>query len=354
MSAGSAGALRRPSHSVFRRLPESLSDYTRCGIAGDAARSGSVPKGLDVTQKVVELVPTRENPASPIVARLILGRVATGSIPSVCCATYRVMKTCLASLLIALAAPNVIAQDSKELVLNQPPFAVYGAFWPNLHHLLWAEAWARRPPSEEKAAGALPEPLTADMTAEERRAWDAAVSYYDKEIADLHPLFEMRSIRKAMIAAGADLPAAGLDSAHRQVLVGAAPVYHKYWWPAHDTANRTWLVDPLSKLASLTPAVPERLAGRVRDALVHECHPRRRGARRKPRRRVHINRSGARSHHDFEQRSQQPGVDGGRDPVPRILPRPCVASHGRLRRRTAHAAQSIQTPLACGPFLSHG
>ena len=172
----------------------------------------------------------------------------------------RVMKKWVASLLIVLATPNLIAQDTKELVLDQPPFAVYSAFWPNFHHFLWAEAWARRPASEEKAAGALPEPLSANLTAEERRAWDAAVSYYDEEIADLHPLFEMRSIRKAMIAAGTDLSATGLEPAHREVLVAAAPVYRKYWWPAHDTANRTWLVDPLSKVASLTPAVPERLA----------------------------------------------------------------------------------------------
>jgi hypothetical protein len=167
------------------------------------------------------------------------------------------MKKWLASLSIALTAVNLIAQ---ELVLDQSPFTVYSAFWPNLHHLLWAEAWARRPPSEEKAAGTLLEPLTADLTGEERRAWDAAVSYYDEEIADLHPLFEMRSIRKAMIAAGTDLPATGLDRAHREVLAAAAPVYRKYWWPAHDAANRAWLVDPMSKVTSLTPVVPERLA----------------------------------------------------------------------------------------------
>lgn len=170
------------------------------------------------------------------------------------------MKKWVASLLIALTTPSLIAQGSKELVLDQPPFAVHSAFWPNLHHLLWAEAWARRPQSEENAAGALPEPLiTAELTDEERRAWDAAISYYDEEIADLHPLFEMRSIRKTMIAAGTDLPATGLVPAHREVLVGAA-VYRKYWWPVHDAANRTWVVDSLSKVALLTPAVPERLA----------------------------------------------------------------------------------------------
>lgn len=170
------------------------------------------------------------------------------------------MKKWLAGLVIALAAPSLIAQDPKELVLSQRPFAVHSAFWMNLHHVLWAEAWARRPPSEETAAGALPEPLIAELTAQERRSWDAAVSYYNEEIADLHPLFEMRSIRKAMLAAGTDLPATGLEPAHHAVLVGAAPVYRKYWWPTHDAANRTWLVDPLSKVALLTPAVPERLA----------------------------------------------------------------------------------------------
>jgi hypothetical protein len=172
----------------------------------------------------------------------------------------RGMQYCLAGLLIAVTASSLFAQDSRELVLTQQPFALHSAFWPNLHHLLWAEAWARRPPSDENAAGILPEPLKAELTADERRAWDAAVSYYDEEIADLHPLFEMRSIRKAMIGAGADPPATGLEPAHRQALIDAAPVYRKYWWPAHDAANRAWLPDAMSKVASLTPAVPDRLA----------------------------------------------------------------------------------------------
>ena len=170
------------------------------------------------------------------------------------------VNTRLVVVSLVLATPSLLAQDSKELVLTQPPFAVYSAFWPNLHQLPWAEAWARRPPSEETAAGTLPEPLAAELTAQERRAWDAAVSYYDEEVADLHPLFEMRSIRKAMIAAGPELLATGLEPAHRDALVAAAPVYRRYWWPAHDAANREWLVDPMSKVASLTPAVPERLS----------------------------------------------------------------------------------------------
>ena len=170
------------------------------------------------------------------------------------------MRSRLFVMSLALAAHAVAAQAPADVVRDQPPFRVVSAFWPNLHHVLWAEAWRRRPPTEESAAGPFPEPLTAALTADEQRAWEAAVAYYDAEVADLHPLFEMRSIRKAMIAAGAGLTEDGLEPPHHQALAGAAPVYRKYWWPAHDAANRAWVADPMSKVAALTPAVPERLA----------------------------------------------------------------------------------------------
>jgi hypothetical protein len=162
---------------------------------------------------------------------------------------------------LPLAAPALLAQQAAELVLEQHPFAVSSAFWPNLHHVLWAEAWARRPAAKEPSpAGKLPEPLQAKLAADERASWDQAVSYYDREMADLHPLFEMGPIRKLLMMVKDELPETGLESEHRQALAAAAPVYRKYWWPAHDRANRAWLTDPMSKVASLSPAVPERLA----------------------------------------------------------------------------------------------
>ena len=172
-----------------------------------------------------------------------------------------VLKRCLVVVVLALAVPALLAQEAGEIALEQPPFVVHSAFWPNLHHVLWAEAWARRPSSGKPSpAGSLPEPLTADLTAEERAAWDAAVSYYDRELADLHPLFEMGPIRKLMTTVKGELPMTGLEPAHRQALAAAAAVYRKHWWPAHDRANRAWITDPMSKVASLSPAVPDRLA----------------------------------------------------------------------------------------------
>jgi hypothetical protein len=173
------------------------------------------------------------------------------------------MKTLLAGVAAVAAVSTLLAQGvpASDLVLEQPPFSVHSAFWPNLNNVLWAEAWARRPATKDPSpAGALPEPLSGNLNADERAAWDAAVKYYDDEIADLHPLFEMGPIRKVMLAAKAELPASGLEPEHRRVLTGAAAVYRKYWWTGHDFANRTWTADPMSKVASLSPAVPDRLA----------------------------------------------------------------------------------------------
>jgi hypothetical protein len=164
------------------------------------------------------------------------------------------------AILIACCA-TLAAQQAPELVAEQRPFAVYSAMWPNLHHLLWAEAWSRRPSTGAPSpAGTLPEPRDAALTPAEKAAWDAAVKYYDDELADLHPLFELGPIRKLMIAAGADLPASGLKVEHRRTLTAAAAVYRKHWWPAHDKANRAWVPDPMTKLTALGPGVPDRIA----------------------------------------------------------------------------------------------
>ncbi len=53
----------------------------------------------------------------------------------------------------------------------------------NLHHTLYAAAWARRPQggTPRALAGALPAPLEEDgLSAEERKAWTAAIDYYDR------------------------------------------------------------------------------------------------------------------------------------------------------------------------------
>ena len=174
------------------------------------------------------------------------------------------MTRAVVAICVILLAGVLRAQPAVELVTTQQQFQVYSAFWPNLHNVLWAEAWALRPvkAGEQPTAGVLPERLPATATAQERTAWAAAVAYYDEEIADLHPLFDAESstIRKTLLAATAELPATGLAAAHRQVLVDVAPVYRKHLWTIHDRANREWATAAFARIATLSPAVPDRLA----------------------------------------------------------------------------------------------
>lgn len=152
-----------------------------------------------------------------------------------------------------------------------PPVAVtaelafYSGFWINLHHVLYAEAWARRNvPDKQRKAGAFPTPLTARLTADEHAAWDAAVKYYDEHYADHELLFDddMRIIHRALSDTPDGMPATGMPSGLPEILERAAPVYRAHWWPAHDRANRAWIADTQPRVAQLANAVTPWLARR--------------------------------------------------------------------------------------------
>jgi hypothetical protein len=163
-------------------------------------------------------------------------------------------------LFTVVAGVTVTAQQPAELVATQAPFKFYSAFWPNLHNVLFANVWDHRPSSQEKAGGPIPGGLVGALTEDDLARWGAAHDYYDDEIADRHLLFEMGPIRKAIIAAGAELPTAGLAPKHREVLMTAAPLYRRQWWPEHDRVNRDWIQDTMQRVAKLSPDVPSKLA----------------------------------------------------------------------------------------------
>lgn len=167
-----------------------------------------------------------------------------------------------AALAARSAAPRAQA-PAAESVAEALSLRLHSAFWTNLHHILFAEAWRRRNvPELRSLAGALREPLTGDLTADERAAWERAVAYYDRELAAKDLLFDetMDLIRVALLDGGGQLPSRGLTPEHRDVLAAAAPVYRAHWWPAHDRANREWIAAVVPRLRSLAPAVPNRLA----------------------------------------------------------------------------------------------
>jgi len=162
-----------------------------------------------------------------------------------------------------LAGAVLSAPAQTRPVVEVSGLALHSAFWPNLHHVLYATAWAGRPEggTPRARAGALPAPLEADMTVEEREAWDAAIAYYDRELASRDLLFGdgMIDMNLALASAG-DAPPDGLAPEHRRVLEAAAPVYRRRWWPAHDRTNRAWIARAADHVRALSPEVPDRLA----------------------------------------------------------------------------------------------
>lgn len=153
--------------------------------------------------------------------------------------------------------------ERPDVVAEALSLRFHSAFWPNLHHVLYAEAWARRGvPPQRSLAGVLPEPLQAELSADERDAWERAVAYYDRELAAKDLLFDesMSATRVALLAGGWPQPPAGLAAEHRAVLAAAAPIYRAHWWAAHDRRNRAWIADVTERVLALSPTVPDRLA----------------------------------------------------------------------------------------------
>ena len=128
----------------------------------------------------------------------------------------------------------------------------------NLHHTLYAAAWAGRKQGLS-LAGKLPHPLTAPFTPEERVVWEQAVQYYDSHIAsrDLLTGPGMTGIKLALVSGNLNDPA--IDKDLRATLEAARPVFHKYFWPEEDRVNRAWIASVTERVKTTAPVVIPRL-----------------------------------------------------------------------------------------------
>lgn len=190
---------------------------------------------------------------------------------------------------VLLAAPRVrAAQESQpqtESVYGPlPVFELHSGFWVNLHHTLYQEARqranispvvaplsapqgsAKNSPVMKNGSGA-PAPLTPD----EQRAWDNAVNYYVANYAskDLVLSLEMVLLKNQLedFENCEDLAGikrkvcdAGLPDQLTQVLDAAAPVYRAHQWPAHDRANRNWIIRVAPLVEEQGVGLSQRLA----------------------------------------------------------------------------------------------
>jgi hypothetical protein len=99
------------------------------------------------------------------------------------------------------------------------------------------------------------------MTRDEQTAWDTAVATYEREFASKDLLFDrgMTQIKLALSDRDDALTDAPFDDELKLLLMSAAPIYRKYWWPEHDAANRAWIGDAVRRTRPHAPAIIARL-----------------------------------------------------------------------------------------------
>ena len=142
----------------------------------------------------------------------------------------------LLSLLLSLA---VFAPPAYREVAQ---LQLHSAFWPNLHHTLYAASLPSGRPLGSPVKGA----LTDGMTDAERAAWDGAVAFYAREFAgkDLRTGDGMTAINNALAASGDDRLSSGtaLTPAHAAALTAVGP-YVDDSAMTLETAMKSWMQD---------------------------------------------------------------------------------------------------------------
>jgi len=156
-------------------------------------------------------------------------------------------------------------------------FEFHSAFWMNLHHFLHALARADAP---------LVAPLAKEATSDERAQWNAAVDRYRTRYGKRSLLFDDGLVRMKLqlIAAESRPSLAGVAIADddTRLLESVAPIYRKYWWPAHDSENKAFVAGLEPLLKQYGGEIATRLAATygttwpsqpIRVDLVHDAGP---------------------------------------------------------------------------------
>lgn len=153
---------------------------------------------------------------------------------------------------VAGAAPLAAQTGAPSPVVASVPglFRFHSGFWINLHHFLYAQARARLGLESTRPAVLAALADTAGLgalSAAERDRWNAALAYYERELAPRDATFDSSLIALKTRLANAEnasgLGGSGIDTALVARLDGAAAIYRRLWWPAHDAANRAWVRD---------------------------------------------------------------------------------------------------------------
>jgi len=162
---------------------------------------------------------------------------------------------------LLLQARGAMAADMPVAEIAQ--LRMYSSFWQNLHHFLYVSAWASRSvsPGSRILAMPLPPGSNVSMTPDEKAIWDNAVAVYERDLASKDLLFDfgMTRIKLGLVDRDDKLTGAPFDDELKALLLSAAPIYRKYWWPAHNASNEAWIRDAAARTAMYAPAIIARL-----------------------------------------------------------------------------------------------
>ena len=146
-----------------------------------------------------------------------------------------------------VTSPPSLAQSRSLTPNSQALFDFHSDFWINLHHFLYLQALpekSRRGPHPTPMSRADSETLNSLSNAEQT-TWSRAVSYYADSMVQHDLLFDenMGKLKNQLedAANSSDLANAQVPPELKAVLLQAAPIYRKYWWPQHDAQNRQWI-----------------------------------------------------------------------------------------------------------------
>lgn len=187
---------------------------------------------------------------------------------------------CIAlGFLLAALTPCTFAQEIDSVYGPLPVFEFHSGFWVNLHHFLYHEARARQAAKDlREAGGRASGPVlrqtpgsTVSLSPAEQKLWDEALTFYitnftmkdlqinidlillKDQLSDFEDCDELTGKKKQTCDAG-------LPGKEGVVLESVASIYRAHWWPAHNRANRRWVIGVAPLVREQGVGLSERLA----------------------------------------------------------------------------------------------
>jgi hypothetical protein len=143
-------------------------------------------------------------------------------------------------------------QSKRSVALRLSPiFSFYDdEFWLNLHHFLYVLGRAENKTKDSARAAVSGAPADqrqgmALLTEREQTIWKEAVLQYAAGPSKKDIVFDdpLPAVTISLARARQAKSPAGIEATLAALLIRAAPVYRKAWWPKHRAANKAWKLE---------------------------------------------------------------------------------------------------------------